>query len=68
MINKIILVVTAIITTGVIGTMLYMKPQPKPQSGCEILLTKMLEAKTQQERDYAEKRWTDVCIKSTNQP
>jgi hypothetical protein len=62
MLSKIILVVTAILTAGVIGAVIYIKNQPKPVSGCDILLTKMLEAKTEAEHSFAEKRWTDVCV------
>ena len=60
--KAIIITVIALVTTGAIATTIYLVTRPKPVSGCDILLTKMLEAKTQDERDYAEKRWIDTCV------
>lgn len=64
--KAIIIGAIALAVTGAIATTIYIKNQPKPLTTCEILINKMLEAKTQDERDFAEKRWTDTCI--TNQP
>ncbi len=58
----------ALVTTGAIAGIfiafhIATRPKPVPPvSGCDILLTKMLEAKTQDERDFAEKRWIDTCV------
>ncbi|MBD2319955.1 hypothetical protein [Phormidium tenue] len=60
--KAIIITAIAILTAGAIGVIIYLNTRPKPVSGCDILLTKMLEAKTQDERNFAEKRWTDTCI------
>jgi hypothetical protein len=59
--KAIIITVIALAATGAIVG-IYISTRPKPVSGCDILLAKMLEAKTQDERDFAEKRWTDTCI------
>ena len=60
--KAIIIGAIALVTTGAIATTIYLVTRPKPVSGCDILLTKMLEAKTQDERSYAEKRWIDTCV------
>ena len=63
--KAIIITVISLVTTGAIATTIYLVTRPKPVppvSGCDILLTKMLEAKTQDERSYAEKRWIDTCV------
>ncbi len=59
--KAVIITAIALAATGAIAG-IYFATRPKPVSGCDILLTKMLEAKTQDERDFAEKRWTDTCI------
>lgn len=63
--KAILITAIALAATGAIAG-IYLVTRPKPVSGCDILLTKMLEAKTQDERSFAEKRWTDTCV--TNQP
>jgi hypothetical protein len=60
--KAILITAIAVVTTGAIATAIYFATRPKPVSGCDILLTKMLEAKTQDESNFAEKRWTDTCI------
>jgi hypothetical protein len=66
--NKKAIIVTAIaiLTTGAIGTFIYRKTRPAPLTGCDVLLLRMLESKTQDERNYSEQRWTEACI--TNSP
>lgn len=59
--KAILITAIALAATGAIAA-IYLGTRPKPVSGCNILLTKMLEAKTQDERNFAEKRWTDTCI------
>jgi hypothetical protein len=58
----IITLASAIITTGAI----YIYTRPAPLTGCDVLLLRMLESKTQDERNYSEQRWTEACI--TNSP
>jgi hypothetical protein len=62
----IITLAIAILTTGAIGTFIYIKTRPAPLTGCDVLLLRMLESKTQDERNYSEQRWTEACI--TNSP
>jgi hypothetical protein len=63
--NKKLLLIAAI-ATCTIAAIVYIKAQPAPQTMCESLLWKVSEAKTQDEKDFAEKRYRDICI--TNQP
>jgi hypothetical protein len=62
--KTILITAIAVVTTGAIaGIYFATRPKPVPPvSGCDILLTKMLEAKTQDEHNFAEKRWTDTCV------
>jgi hypothetical protein len=63
--KAILITAIALAATGAIAGIyiaFHIATRPKPVSGCDILLTKMLEAKTQDERNFAEKRWTDTCI------
>jgi hypothetical protein len=68
--NKKAIIITgiAILTTGAIGTFIYIKTRPAPLTGCDVLLIRMLESKTQDERDYSEQRWTEACINNTDKP
>jgi hypothetical protein len=60
--KAILITAIALAATGAIAATIYFATRPKPVSGCDILLTKMLEAKTQDESDFAEKRWIDTCV------
>jgi hypothetical protein len=60
--KAIIIGAISLAATSVIAPAIYFVTRPKPVSGCDILLTKMLEAKTQDEHGFAEKRWVDTCI------
>ncbi len=55
----------AIVFTGAAIT-IYIATRPKPLTDCEILLMKGLDAKSQAEKDYADKQWRDLCV--TTQP
>lgn len=59
--NKKLLLIAAI-ATCTIGAIAYIKPRPEPVTMCESLLWKVAEAKTQDEKDFAEKRYKDICI------
>jgi hypothetical protein len=67
--KKTTIIITAIALSIIgIGAIVYIKTRPEPLTVCESLLLKMVEAKTQDEHDYAESRWRLVCLKPTNQP
>ena len=67
--NKKAIIITAIAALTIsIGAIIYIKTRLAPPSTCDFLLTKMLEAKTEAEYDFAMKRWTLICVKSTTQP
>ena len=59
--NKKLLLIAAI-ATCTIGAIAYIKNQPEPVTMCDSLMWQIAEAKTQAEKDYAEKRYTDICI------
>jgi len=61
--KKILITAIALLT---IGSIIYIKTRPAPMSVCDSLLWKVIEAKTQAEKDYADKRWRDQC--ATTQP
>lgn len=59
--NKKIIIVTAIILSA-IATATYVATRPKELSNCDVLLTKMLEAKTYAEHEFAADRWKLICV------
>jgi preprotein translocase subunit Sss1 len=65
--NKKAIIITAIAIIS-IGAIAYIETRPAPLSNCDILLTKMLEAKTEAEHEFAYQRWLLICVKPTSQP
>jgi hypothetical protein len=67
--NKTTITLTVITLLGIVflGGAIYIKTRPAPLTGCDVLLLRMLESKTQDERDYSEQRWTEACI-DTDKP
>ena len=62
MLSKKTLLMFSVVLVSAIAYLFYSQAQPK-QTTCEILIIKLLEAKTQDEKDFAENRWRLLCVK-----
>ena len=66
MLSRKLLLVISVALVGVISYLFYSPTQtktPPKRTTCEILIIKLLEAKTQDEKDFAENRWRLLCVK-----
>ena len=68
--NKKAIIITSAIALSIIGigAIAYVKTRPAPPSNCDVLMSKMFEAKTEDEHDFARQRWVLICVKPTTQP
>ena len=66
MLSKKSLLMFSVVLVSAIAYLFYSQAQPKTppkRTTCEILISDLLEAKTQDEKDFAENRWRLLCDK-----